>query len=155
MTGPTRKPATGKGVVHSSKSNVKLQVSKIIVNIKRQKLTAYAGETLLFEFDCVTGREGKETDLGKHRIYLKEKDYVSKTYKVPMPYAMFFTPDRKAIHESSAGWVWIRSLGKALGAEKLGLTVGSHGCVGLNQEDAKALFELTPLNTWIEVISGE
>lgn len=145
----------GAGVVHSSKTPKSDRITRIVVNISRQKLFAYAGENLVYEFHCVTGRKGKETDLGRHRIYEKVSDYVSKTYKVPMPYAMFFTPDRKAIHESSAGWVWVRSFGKALGAEELGVTLGSHGCVGLSHEDAKALYEKTPVNTWIEVVSGE
>jgi lipoprotein-anchoring transpeptidase ErfK/SrfK len=144
----------GAGIVHSSKTRKTFTITRIVVNVRRQKLLAYAGQTLVYEFDCVTGRKGKETDLGRHRIYEKVQDYVSRTYKVPMPYAMFFTPDRKAIHESSIGWVWARSLGKALGVEELGVTLGSHGCVGLSHDDAKALYEKTPINTWIEVVSG-
>jgi lipoprotein-anchoring transpeptidase ErfK/SrfK len=148
-----KKPKTG--AVFSSQTPRSVTITRIVVNVSRQKLLAYDGETLVYEFNCVTGRKGKDTDLGRHRIYEKVEDYVSKTYKVPMPYSMFFTPDRKAIHESSFGWVWFRSLGKSLGAEELGVTLGSHGCVGLSHDDAKALYDNTPVNTWIEVVAGE
>jgi lipoprotein-anchoring transpeptidase ErfK/SrfK len=148
------RPKLGSGVVNSSKTPKAVTVTRIVVNITHQKLYAYSGQSLVYEFDCVTGRKGKETDLGRHRIYLKDRDYVSKTYKVPMPFSMFFTSDRKAIHESSAGWVWFRSLGKSLGAEELGVPLGSHGCVGLSHNDAKVLFEKTPENTWIEIVTG-
>lgn len=143
------------GATTSSTTPKPMQITRIVVDLKRQKLFAYAGSVLVYEFHAVTGRRGKETDLGTHRITRKHETYTSKSYKVPMDYAMFFTPDGKAIHHSSSGWVFLRSFGKALGAEELGATLGSHGCVGLSREDARALFERTPMNTTIEVVSGE
>ena len=140
------------GLIGSSKASKSATITRILVDLDRQKLYAYAGSVLVYEFHAVTGRKGKETDIGRHRIFRKEKTYTSKTYKVPMNYAMFFTSDGKAIHHSSAGWVTLRSFGKALGAEQLGVTVGSHGCVGISEEDAKALFERTPLNTIVEIV---
>jgi len=150
MAGKTAGRRKSAGVVTSSKTPKAATITRILVSIPRQKLFAYAGETLVYEFDCVTGRAGKETDVGRHRIFKKVKDYVSRTYQTPMPYSMFFTSDGKAIHESTA--VWLRSFGKALGAEQLGIPLGSHGCVGLNHEDAAALYERTPLNTLVEVV---
>jgi lipoprotein-anchoring transpeptidase ErfK/SrfK len=70
-----------------------------------------------------------------------------------MPYSMFFSPDGKAIHQSSAGFVLMRSYFKAVDPGEHLVTVGSHGCVGLGEADAKALFERTPPNTTVEVVS--
>jgi lipoprotein-anchoring transpeptidase ErfK/SrfK len=33
--------------------------------------------------------------------------------------------------------------------------VGSHGCVGLDEEDAKTLYQKTPTNTPVEIITGK
>jgi lipoprotein-anchoring transpeptidase ErfK/SrfK len=124
------------------------QINKRIkVDLTRMKLYAYEGDKVVFEFHCTSGREGKETDPGLHRILRKEHPYRSKTYNVQMDYAMFFTKDGKAIHQSA--YVTLRSFGMWAGMSFL----GSHGCVGLAEADAKALYEWTPLHTVVEVVN--
>lgn len=123
------------------------KVTRIVVNLKRQRLFAYHGDRLIYDYDCATGKAGKETHPGKFKIFRRHKDYTSKTYDVPMNYAMFFTEDGKAIHEST--WVFAKSYAKFFGAD----FVGSQGCVGLQHEDAKELFEATPMHTPVEVVS--
>jgi lipoprotein-anchoring transpeptidase ErfK/SrfK len=135
-----------------SKSKASAIVARIVVDLSRQKCFAYSRDQLLFEYHCVTGREGKKTSLGTHRVIKKYEKYTSKKYGAPMNYALRFTDDFQAIHHSSAGFVGLRSFGKALGMEALGLTLGTHGCVGLSEDDAKELFEHTAEGAIVEVI---
>lgn len=122
----------------------------IVVDLDRQKLFAYQGNELVYSFHCVTGREGKETDIGKHQIFRKAHPYRSKTYNVPMDYAMFFTKDGKAIHQSRS--VFVRSLLMSVDAEQLlGPHIGSHGCVGLSEDDARNLYNWAEIGTGVTV----
>ena len=121
---------------------------RIVVNLRRQTLSRFEADAEAKVVDCVTGRAGKETTPGEFAIASKEKDYVSKTYKVDMPYSMFFTPDKKAIHFTE--FAKLRSLARYLGLD----SPGSHGCVGVDMDDAKALFDWTDVGTPIIVIEG-
>jgi lipoprotein-anchoring transpeptidase ErfK/SrfK len=121
---------------------------KILVNIERQMLIAVEANKLVFEYDVVTGRPNKETHPGNFTITRKFKDYTSKTYGSPMPYTMFFTKDGKAIHGTQ--WATVRSYLHAYITE----SVGSQGCVGLSEEDAKKLFNWAPVGTPILVLEG-
>jgi len=121
---------------------------KILVNIERQMLIAVEANKLVFEYDVVTGRPNKETHPGNFTITRKFKDYTSKTYGSPMPYTMFFTKDGKAIHGTQ--WATVRSYLHAYITE----SVGSQGCVGLSEEDAKELFKWAPVGTPILILEG-
>jgi len=122
------------------------ETKKIVVNLHRQKLIAYENGKIAHEFDCITGRAGKETNPGSFRVHDKKISYTSRRYKAPMPYSIFFTPDRKAIHASPLAK--IRSYAKYLGIGE----PGSHGCVGLSEDDAKWMYEWTPIGTIVEVV---
>ena len=122
---------------------------KIVVIIDTQVLLAMEGSKVVYEYDVVTGRPKKETHPGDYRIGRKYKDYTSKTYGSPMPYSMFFSKDGKAIH--GAHWATVRSYLHAYVTE----SVGSQGCVGLTEEDAKTLFEWAPVGTPIEVMAEQ
>jgi len=121
---------------------------KILVNVEQQKLYAVQANKLVYEFDVVTGKPGKETTTGDYRVFRKVKDYTSKTYGSPMPYSMFFSKDGKAIH--GTGWATLRSYLHAYITE----SVGSMGCVGLTEDDARELYEWTPKGTLIIVLEG-
>jgi len=114
-----------------------------------QKLFAWEGNKLLYEFDVVTGRPGKETHPGVFNIFSKHADYTSKTYGSPMPYTMFFTKDGKALHATQ--WATLRSYLHAYIIE----SVGSHGCVGLTKDDAKTLFDWAPVQTRVVILEEE
>ena len=114
-----------------------------------QKLYAWEGNKLVYEFDVVTGRPGKETTPGVFKTFRKHEDYTSKTYGSPMPYTMFFTKDGKALHGTQ--WAILRSYIHAYITE----SVGSHGCVGLTREDAKNLFYWAPLQTRVVILEEE
>ena len=114
-----------------------------------QKLFAWEGNKLLYEFDVVTGRPGKETHPGVFKTFSKHADYTSKTYGSPMPYTMFFTKDGKALHGTQ--WATLRSYVHAYITE----SVGSHGCVGLTSENAKTLFDWAPVQTRVVILEEE
>jgi len=119
---------------------------KILVKTDSQKLLAIEDNKIVYEFDVITGRPGKETTEGKYKISIKYEDYTSKKYGSPMPYSMFFSKDGKAIHGTH--WATIRSYLHVYITE----SVGSHGCVGLTDEDAKALFDWAPPGTSILIL---
>ena len=125
------------------------QMKIIYVVTDEQKLYAWEGNKLVYEFDVVTGRPGKETVPGVFHIYRKHKDYASKTYGSEMPYTMFFSEDGKAIHGTN--WATLRSYVHTYINE----SVGSMGCVGLTDEDAEAMFNWAPKNTRIVILEEE
>jgi len=123
---------------------------EIHVNIEQQILIAIENGSEIYTFDVITGKDGKdgkETTAGRYSIFRKEKRYTSKTYGSEMPYTMFFSSDGKAIHGTHMSS--LRSYLHAYITE----SVGSQGCVGLTDDDAKALFEWAPLGTPIVIIS--
>jgi lipoprotein-anchoring transpeptidase ErfK/SrfK len=121
----------------------------IYVVTEDQKLFAWEGNELVYEFDVVTGRPGEETHAGVFAVFRKHKDYTSKTYGAEMPYTMFFTEDGKAIH--GTGWATLRSYVHAYLTEH----VGSMGCVGLTEENAERMFAWAPVGTRVVVVEEE
>jgi len=73
----------------------------------------------------------------------------SKTYGSEMPYTMFFSADGKAIHGTHMAT--LRSYLHAYVTE----SVGSQGCVGLTDDNARALFEWTPSGTPVIVLADK
>ena len=120
---------------------------EIHVNIEQQTLIAIENGNEVYTFDVVTGKDGKETVAGRYSIFRKEEKYTSKKYGSEMPYTMFFSSDGKAIHGTHMSA--LRSYLHAYLTE----SVGSQGCVGLTDDDAKALFEWAPLGTPVVIIS--
>ena len=122
---------------------------QIQVFIEQQVLIALENGEEIYNFDIVTGRDGKETTAGSYRIFKKHEKYTSKTYGSEMPYTMFFTEDGKAIHGTQMAT--LRSYLHAYLAE----SVGSEGCVGLTDDNAMALFEWAPVGTPVVIITEE
>ena len=122
---------------------------EIHIYIERQILIAHENGEEVYNFDIVIGREGKETTAGTFEIFRKHEKYTSQAYGAEMPYAMFFTTDGKAIHGTQMAT--LRSYLQTYISEG----VGSHGCVGLTDDNALALFEWAPMGTPVIVISEE
>lgn len=120
---------------------------EIRVYIERQILIAMEDGEEVYNFDIVTGRDGKETTAGTYKIFRKHEKYTSKSYGSEMPYTMFFTTDGKAIHGTQMAT--LRSYLHTYLTE----SVGSHGCIGLTDDNAMALFEWAPMGTPVVVIS--
>ena len=122
---------------------------EIHVFINQQILIALENGEEVYNFDVVTGKDGKETTAGTYEVFRKHEKYTSKTYGSEMPYTMFFTADGKAIHGTQMAT--LRSYLHSYLTE----SVGSEGCVGLTDDNAKALFEWAPLGTRVVVIAEE
>ena len=85
--------------------------------------------------------------LGK--IFKKHEKYTSKKYGSEMPYTMFFSSDGKAIHGTQMAT--LRSYLHSYLTE----SVGSQGCIGLTDDNAKAMFEWAPVGTHVVVVLEE
>jgi hypothetical protein len=118
---------------------------EIHVYIEQQVLIALENGEEVYNFDIVTGRDGKETTAGRYQIFRKHKKYTSKKYGSEMPYTMFFTKDGKAIHGTQMATL------RSYLHSYLTDSVGSHGCVGLTDDNAKALFDWAPVGTPVAV----
>jgi hypothetical protein len=72
----------------------------ILVDLDDQNLYAYEGRHLVHHFYCASGDKSHPTAVWPaiHKIFRKHEVYRSKRYDAQMDYAMFFTPDGKAIH---------------------------------------------------------
>jgi len=120
----------------------------IVVNLEDQTVDAFEDDNAVHHFICVTGDDDHPTDQGTFRIFRKQHPYRSKSYDVQMDYAMFFTQDGKALHQyhGPVPLGVVRTL-------KQGVSewFGSHGCVRLEEDAARTLYEWAPLNTKVTV----
>ncbi len=76
--------------------------------------------------------QSEPTKVGNHRVYYKDIDHISSIFGSPMPYSMFFYGGQ-AIHESTFS------------------TPGSHGCINVTHNDAKKLWNNSPVGTPVSV----
>lgn len=121
---------------------------RIVVSLANQTLQALEGGQQVFAFDCVTGSGDHPTTPGTFTISRKDKVHRSAKYDAQMNYAMFFSADGKAIHQYH-GFVplaVVRTMKSAVSD-----WFGSHGCVRLTEDDAKAVFEWAPVGTSIQI----
>lgn len=125
-----------------------LSLKRIVVSLEKQWLDALEDGRRVFGFPCVSGDGAHPTDKGTFRVSRKAHPYRSRAYDVDMNYAMFFTADGKAIHQyhGFAGLTAVRFL-----RHNAGDWFGSHGCVRLEEANARALFNWTPSGTQIHV----
>jgi lipoprotein-anchoring transpeptidase ErfK/SrfK len=121
---------------------------RIAVNLEEQTVQAFEDDNQVYDFICVSGDDDHPTDKGVFKIFRKQHPYRSKTYNVEMDYAMFFTEDGKALHQYH-GPVPL----EVVRAMKQGVSewFGSHGCVRLEEEAARTLYEWAPLGTQVTV----
>jgi LysM repeat protein len=110
-------------------------VKWIDINLSRQTLTAYEGQTPIFTAIVSTGTRWTPTVVGTFRIYVK---YVSAGmsgpgYNLPnVPYVMYFYRGY-GIH----GTYWHNNFGTPM----------SHGCVNMKTPEAQRLFNWAPVGT--------
>lgn len=119
----------------------------IVVDLSAQTVTASDGTSVFHVCECVSGDSSHPTPKGMFKVNRKNHPYKSHTYHVQMNYAMFFTHTGEALHQyhGPVPW-WLLSAGRTLTS-----AVGSHGCVRLQQEDARKLYQWAAIGTTIEV----
>jgi len=92
-----------------------------------QYFGAYQDNNLWLWGPISSGKAGSKTPQGDFRVLWKKKDYISKKYKMPMPFAVNFSEKGYFFHQQS-----------------LPGRPASHGCVRLLRVDAERLFH------WLE-----
>jgi lipoprotein-anchoring transpeptidase ErfK/SrfK len=120
----------------------------IKVDLTAQIVEAYEGAEKVYRFECVSGDSEHPTDRGRFTVMYRHEIYRSHTYKVQMNYALFFTNDGKALHQYHGPMplAIVRTM-----RSRVSEWFGSHGCVRLKEEDARALFKWSPRGTVVEV----
>jgi lipoprotein-anchoring transpeptidase ErfK/SrfK len=120
----------------------------LVVNLEEQTVEAFEDDHRVYDFICVTGDDDHPTDKGVFKIFRKQHPYRSKTYGVEMDYAMFFTEDGKALHQyhGPVPLNVVRTM-----KQEVSEWFGSHGCVRLEEEAARTLYEWATLNTKVTI----
>ena len=117
----------------------------ISVDLAKQKLYAYEGDNLIYEFPVSTGKWGR-TPTGEFKIWVKllrtkmEGGSGNDYYYLPnVPYVMFFYNDEvsKGRGYSIHGAYWHNNFGYTM----------SHGCVNMRPEDVAKVYE------WVDPVS--
>lgn len=119
----------------------------ILIDRSEQKLYAYEGDELFMEVSVSTGLDLTPTPRGTFTVYRKTPSrYMQgplpgisdQYYDLPgVPWNLYFTNEGGAIH----GAYWHSEFGKQW----------SHGCVNLPLDQAKKLYEWTPVGTEVVV----
>lgn len=111
----------------------------IKISIKKQKLTYYEKNKVVFEADVTTGYNNA-TKTGNFKVNSKVKGTVlaTKNYRTYVNYWMGYDGNRYGIHDAP----WRKKFG---GKEYL--TNGSHGCVNIETKNAKKLFNMIEIGT--------
>ncbi len=132
-------PGAGGGVPPITPSPAPVQGAPgqkwIDINLSRQTLTAYVGQTPVFTAIVSTGTSRTPTVVGTYSIYVK---YLSTAMSGPgyylpnVPYTMYFYRGY-GIH----GTYWHNNFG----------TLMSHGCVNMRTSDAQWLYNWAPVGT--------
>lgn len=107
----------------------------IIIRLKEQQGVLMDGMTELRTFRVCSGKKTTPTPKGHFRVMEKDKDHVSNLYHCAMPYFMRLTLDGVGLHQGP-----VRSY------------PASHGCIRLNWNDARFLFDHSEVGTAVFVV---
>ena len=120
---------------------------RIVVDISKEMLYAYDGDTLFMQEAISTGLDGTPTPRGDFKVFKKTpsrymqgpiKGVSDQVYDLPgVPWNLYFTQDGAVIH----GAYWHDHFGKPW----------SHGCVNLPTEVAKKLYLWADVGTLVHV----
>lgn len=119
----------------------------IVIDISDQRLQAYAGEILVYDFICSTGIDSSPTMPGTFQILSKEEEAYASSWDLWMPHFMGVYrsgPDfTNGIHGlptlSSGAVLWEGHLGRPV----------SYGCIVIGLEEATELYEWTQLGALV------
>ena len=101
----------------------------IAIDKSAQRMTVSQDGEQLYVWPVSTGQRGYDTPGGQFTPFRMEKDHFSREWDdAPMPHSIFFTKQGHAIH----GTEHTRNIGRP----------ASHGCVRLEPENARVLFNM-------------
>jgi tetratricopeptide (TPR) repeat protein len=125
-------------------------LKRIEVDISEQRLTAWDGDKLVYNFVCSTGKSGTPTRFGRFSVISKLPEAYGSAWGIRMPYWLgiyWAGGSENGIHGLP-----ILSSGQTLWSGYLGQPV-SYGCVVLDTWAAKQLYDWAEIGT--EVIIRE
>ncbi|WP_197411970.1 L,D-transpeptidase family protein [Sphingopyxis sp. H050] len=108
------------------------------VDLRRQMISVLRGGHEIGTAVVVYGADGMATPTGRFPILSKHRDYHSRAYDAPMPYAMFITKTGVALHGSP-----------------MSSRHATHGCVGLPIEFARLLFAVAKPGDEVGVFNSD
>jgi lipoprotein-anchoring transpeptidase ErfK/SrfK len=122
---------------------------RIVVDLSEQRLRAYEGETLLYDFIASTGIQSSPTIPGRFQVLSKEEEAYASNWDLWMPHFI-------GIYRTGPGFInGIHGLptlsgGSRLWEGNLGRPV-SFGCVVLGLEEAAQLYQWTELGILVVI----
>lgn len=122
---------------------------RIVVNISEQRLQAYEGDNLVYDFIASTGVASSPTIAGAFQVLSKQEEAYASSWDLWMPHFMGIyrtAPDfTNGIHAlptlSNGVRLWEGVLGRPV----------SYGCIVLGLEEAAALYRWTELGTLVRI----
>lgn len=121
---------------------------QIVVNLSQQRLYAYQGGQLVYDFVISSGAAPYYTRTGTFQVQSKFPNAYGSAWNIWMPYWMgiyWAGSSENGIHALP-----VLSNGQTLWGGYLGRPV-SYGCVVVGTYEAKLLFEWTPLGTPVQI----
>lgn len=117
----------------------------IVVNLSKQWLYAYEGDTMVFDAPVATGRDGMETPAGTFSIYAKLKVQTMDGVLDGEYWVVPNVPNVMYIHGGVAlhGTYWHNLFGSGIRP--------SHGCINLPLRSAAWLYNWAPMGTTVKV----
>lgn len=127
-----------------SYADISQKYAKVIwIDQENQVGAAYGRGRKLLEFPIMTGDDETPTPPGTYAVILKEPNYYSRKYKVPMPYSLFFDlTGMRAIHE-----------GDVPDPEEKG-DWATHGCIHVEEPYMKWLYNWAEQGKTVVEIRG-
>ena len=117
-------------------------VLTIVISLSKQKLYAHTDKGSIVSFPVSTGKESTPTPVTEDKIAAKYKvtDFYGSGYYIKdVPYVMCLDKyPSYCIHPNLSD----KPLGRPY----------SHGCIRMNDKDAKWVFDRTPLNTPVKIV---
>lgn len=114
----------------------KTEGTSILVDLQNQRSWLYQNGKHLLTAPISPGGPNKKSPTGNFEVISRHEDWVSTTYHTPMPYFLRLNADQ--------GQVGIH-------AGIMTLKPGSHGCIRLPKDMAKAFFENSPVGTKVKI----
>lgn len=110
----------------------------VFVDLERQMISVFRAGHEIGTAVIVYGDDKMRSPLGVFPILSKQKDYHSRSYDAPMPYAMFLTKDGVALH-----------------ASPISARRATHGCIGLPESFAQLLFNAAKAGDRVQIVRSE
>jgi lipoprotein-anchoring transpeptidase ErfK/SrfK len=104
------------------------------VDIAQQIVSVKIGARTVYQCQGIAGDKDNPTKKGRHVVYEKSPNHVSSQYGSKMYFAMFFYKGQALHQYHGHGWPLLYYAKKNIDL------IGSHGCVRLQEADAKKLY---------------